>query len=175
LDVAPDDLAPIPSDDLFASDFLPDPVLGAIVGGLIEAHGDELDHLHEFGVQIVWKRKGGGSHGRMRRGRCQSAAGLLKHFSDADFIVWIAADTSREVELTNWQLEALVFHELLFASFKEDKDGVKSPAIKPVDFEVHTAELDRYGLWSAELRAARVAFDQLPLPMTTSPRQRGAA
>jgi hypothetical protein len=66
-----------------------------------------------------------------------------------------------------------VFHELLHCALKEvevkDKDTGETdteyrPALVRHDFELFAAEVEEYGLWTAELRRAKPLFEQAELP-----------
>ena len=59
-------------------------------------------------------------------GRCNRPSGLLRHFSHADFVIWFAANNCRDVAITRWQMEALIFHELKHAKM-EDGEAVLVP------------------------------------------------
>lgn len=156
-----DKYALVPPDKHFEdadSDFLDAGDLREIAVALIGAC-EEFEHLSELVVTCAWKRAGGGSGGRSTLGKCVKAAGLVKYFGQVDFVVWVAADHARDYELTNWQVEALVYHELLHAGVT-DKG---KPSTRGHDYEAFVPEVRRYGAWKADLIHAAAAFRQLSL------------
>lgn len=107
-----------------------------------------------------WKRSGGEAGGRITLGTCKKTSGLLAYETGADFVIWLAADHCRDYGLTNWQVEALVFHELchITRDLKTGKWGTIGH-----DAELFVAELHEYGAWTSELRAVARAARQLEL------------
>ncbi len=154
----PNDRYPVPSEDDFDRDFLPAVELGEIAKALIEKH-PRFKFIGEYcRVVYLWKAEGGDVNGLATLGKCQKPGGLLKLFSDAQFIIWLAADHARVLALTRWQVEALLFHELCHAAWGES--GAK---LRGHDFAGFRAELENYGAWESDLRRAAESFGQLPL------------
>ncbi len=166
----PDEKYPVPRDEAFAGpagglqDFI-DAADLADIGTDLVATRDELRHLGEARIHHRWKLAGGASGGKATLGKCVKASGLVAHYSEADFIVWLAADHCRVLELTRWQVEALLYHELCHAIEALDADG--NPAgwkVRSHDFEGFRSEVERYGLWQADLvEAAHALAPQLEL------------
>lgn len=162
--------AHVPGDAQFKDDddFLESEALAQIGEALID-HWPELRFLQDAEIAYRWKRKGGKSGGRLTLGKCQKTSGALKHFAGVDFLVWIAADHARTYGLTNFQLEALVYHELKHASFEEDEDensptyGTVKFTIRGHDDELFWDELRRYGAWKPELERTGEAYEQIGL------------
>jgi hypothetical protein len=161
----PDGRAPIPWAGQFEDrdgrdlDFIPAPALQDIAIALTDAV-EGFAHLHRAVVKFRWKREGGARAGRATYGKCVKASGLTRHFGDCDFVIWAAADHLRAAQFTNWQLEALVYHELCHIV-----ENPESGALGLVghDWEGFASELARYGAWDASIkRIARIA-QQLPL------------
>lgn len=144
-------------------EFLEAPELESIAGQLL-AECDELDDLEANGASIrfLWKREGGKSQGRETLGKATKMSGLAAHYADCDFVVWLAADHCRARELTNHQIEALVFHELLHCTASETPNGTKFGTVGH-DFEFFASEVQRYGLWREELEKANEACAQRSL------------
>jgi hypothetical protein len=171
----------VPPDSHFGEeqDYRESEQLEALAWEVINRH-PEFHWLRDFQggaeIHVVWKRKGGKSKGKATFGTCTKPSGMLKFYAKADYIIWIAADHLRESGWTNFQLEALVYHELKHCEPVIDDDP-KSPTageiigygLKTHDSEVFFSELVRYGAWNqsrADLRDtwAQVALNAGPTP-----------
>lgn len=119
----------------------------------------ELEPLREAAIRYLWQKSGGTSAGKAVLGRCRRPRGLLAKFCAADFIITISADHVTTAQLTRFQMEALVFHELCHASM----DQQKGARLLPHDYEGFNAEVTHYGAWRPDLQRAQVAFSQLQL------------
>lgn len=148
-----------------------EPDFDAQGGEFIEAQGcekigealiqsrDSFASLRDAHVLYLWKRKGT-TKPKMVLGRCNRPSGLLGYYSQADFIIWFAANNCRDNGITRWQMEALIFHELKHAKME---DGVA--VLVPHDCEVFAEEIDRYGLWKRDLQPIAAAVSNaLTLP-----------
>ncbi|MDP9351671.1 MAG: hypothetical protein M3P51_09055 [Chloroflexota bacterium] len=159
----PDAPADIPSGAFFEDndnpDFLPAFEPTVIAGKLIETC-PELKHLREMSVTVLWKRKGGASAGKYTLGTCRRASGLVRHFSKTDFIVTLSADHLYVFKFTNWQLEALIYHELLHTYVEDEKASTVGH-----DCEMFFDEVRRYGVWRMDLEGAAKVFKQVELPL----------
>lgn len=160
----------VPFDGSFLGDddFLKAPELQQIAEHLIATCG-ELDHLDGAPIRYRWKRKGGKSNGADVHGKCTRMSGALRHFSGAEFLIWIAADHVREAGYTNLQLEALMFHELLHIELRVNDDetspdyGEERLVIRAHDAEVFLGELQRYGAWRSDHQALQEQYRQLSI------------
>lgn len=141
-------------------DFLPAPDLHLIASRIIGRY-EELNHMAQYQIAYLWRRKGGTTHGANRLGACQKPSGMLAYFSEVDYVIWLAAD--HLAVATRIQVEASIFHELLHAIEQVDDDGNKTPTIAPHDCEMFGAEIARYGLWRGDLKQMSEAFRQLRL------------
>jgi Putative phage metallopeptidase len=103
-----------------------------------------FESLREAAIVYLWKRNGPEKPRRLL-GKCQRPGGLLAHFAQAHFVVWLAANNC--TGLTNWQIEALVFHELKHAYVGSDGKAVSVPH----DWEGFAEEIQRYGLWKRDI------------------------
>ncbi|MCC6315399.1 MAG: hypothetical protein IT337_15450 [Thermomicrobiales bacterium] len=148
-----DDRAFIP--DMVDVDFMDAPELQVIADGLIGAEA-ALTHLLNCRIAWLWKRKAGGG-GRTAFGKPQMATGMLAHFARADVVLWLGADACQAERLTNRQLEAAVYHELLKIAFDEEKEKYE---LQRPDFAGFAAEIERYGAWRDGLVQAQAAFRQ---------------
>lgn len=166
----PDEPFDIP---LFAGDFADAPELEPIGAALI-ATCEEFALLKwalEEGrhrICYVWKKKAGKNADRAKAGTLAKASGLIKHLSESAYVVTIARDANYGA--TNWQMEALVYHELRHIRIEKavvgkGEDAVIVPQFKvrAHDLEMFDSELSRYGLWRQDLKRAKALFEQAPL------------
>lgn len=139
-------------------DFLPAPEIEKIALALIAEH---FPTLRNVPIDYRWKRRGGKSGGRAVLGKCIKISGLLKHYADVAFVIWLAADNLTAMRATAYQIEALTFHELLHA--ETDEEG--EPTINPHDFEGFAKEIELYGLWKSDAVLMGRAFGAQQLPL----------
>lgn len=167
----PHDRAFIPPDEYFndGDDFLESIELER-VGAALVARYPEFAFLEHATILYRWKRKGGQTKKKNLLGNLQKPTGLLKHFAESDYILWLAADHCRELMLTNLQLEALLYHELCHCWWEEDEDE-KSPtygemklSIRNHDDELFRQEIGRYAPWNDNRKQTLDAFRQIALP-----------
>jgi hypothetical protein len=148
------------ANDFGDADFIVAPDLKVIGEALISGVNGRISELDEAKIVYLWKRKGSESPRRIL-GKCQRPTGLLEYFSGADFVVWLAANNCQG--MTKWQIEAIVFHELMHAGWV---DG--GPVMVPHDCECFAADIQRYGFWKGDLEAIGKASQeamQLPFDM----------
>lgn len=152
----------IPQDGEFdEAGFLAKDDLTKLYDALIKEHAPQLGFLKRFDIAVLWKRKGGMTGGRERLGNAQRPGGLLKHFSSAVFVVWLAADHIRQKEFSDEQIAAALFHQLckLDSTGEEDKPTLQGP-----DIVAFRQEIEHYGPWNPDLTQAAATFQQLKLP-----------
>lgn len=137
-----------------SSDFLEVPALRELSDSLVHEY-EELGFLDGYTLRVLWKAAGGKKGGRAHLGACSVATGLVAFFGIADWVIWLAADHCRELEFTDEQVEALLYHELLHCALKGEKDP--APACVGHDFEGFGAEIRRYGFWNDSSQRARAA------------------
>lgn len=165
LNLVPDAAYPAPQEAQFAGeddeelDFIEARDLWEIGRRLIEDYA-EFEHLRERTVMFLWKRNGGEKHGQAVLGKCVKPSGMVKHFSNADWVIWVAADHCRNYGLTGTQIEAICHHECLHADEKTDKQGNVKLAVRGHDWEGFSQNVQRYGLWQENLKLAAQAFEQ---------------
>lgn len=144
----------VPNDDMFGDEgFFHDEDLEAKAHEVIERHRGLIGWLDARKLAVLWKKTGGAKNGNATLGKCQKPSGLLKFFSDREWVIWLAADHCRERKLTERQVEALLFHELLHPVLADGQ-----PAIRGHDVEAFNDEIREYGLWMSNLVAAGRAF-----------------
>lgn len=151
---------PTPDDQQFNDeDWLVDARLRDLADALIEKH-PELAHLFDMHVEYRWKRTGGTSQGQLTMGKCVKVSGNLKAaWPGADFLIWLAADHCHNLETTDYQVRAYLFHELLHTGVNEKG----KPMLRPHDWQGFDSELREFGLYDQYLQAAGAAFQQLAL------------
>lgn len=141
--------------------FLPAPELEALLETLTQEYPDVFAALEMLTVRILWKAKGGTSHGRAKTAWTVKQSGIGKHFSDCDFVLWVAADHVRELGLN---VRSLLFHEAQHCGWEEGEDGAEG---KPVyvghDFEGFAADITRLDRsdWLDFVSEAADAFRQV--------------
>ncbi len=165
----PDTRFPVPDEKLFRdargrrSDFRPGPDIERIAAALLThpGHSATFRRVHQFKVAYRWKRAGGASGGKMTLGKCVKASGLLREETEVDFYIWLGADTCREAQLTAFQAEALIYHQLLHMGVDEHGKA----RVVPHDFDGFGKEIAAYGLWTPDLTVAGAALEQHRLPL----------
>lgn len=152
---------PVPSDfdfDEVEKDFLTAPDLEDLAKKLYQRYSD-FDHLNpsitdtQFTVTYLWKRKGGESGGKTILGKCVRPTGLLKQLVGTNYVIWVAADSTRG-RLNRRQMEALLFHEMLHTCVGEKGE----PATVGHDFEGFVREIAEYGTWRKDIEPLALAF-----------------
>jgi len=157
-----DELYPVPPDKLFEVDeFVTAPDLEEIAIAIIDSMGG-FGYLAGLNLKYLWQGAGGKSKGKLVLGKCQKPAGLLAKFSNADFIITLAADHHRVLRSTRYQIEANVFHELCHTDLDNEKK-IPEPRLVPHDTEMFCREVEIYGLWREDLDRAAKVFEQLKL------------
>ncbi len=160
----------IPGDEAFEGnpdlgqpdrDFVVARYVERVAAALIARHQGRFRHLRDRKIEYLWRREGGQSKGKATLGRCERPGKLPKYYSEADFIVWLAADNCRAARLDAFQIEALICHELLHAG--ETEKG--KTTIAPHDFEGFIFEIEHYGLWMRDLEPLGRAVQGLQLPL----------
>lgn len=129
----------------FTEDAALEQMLAHLVGAL-----PEMNWLADYDVRVLWKAKGG-----EKLGRCVLATDLVKHYSGAHWVIWIAADHTLTNELTRLQVQALLYHELKHCALK---GLLQRPGIQKHDSEVFVGEVVRFGAWRPELEQLEQAF-----------------
>lgn len=114
--------------------------------------------MEDADVKLWWKLKGGKGGGNVTLGKLQKPSGLLLHFSRADYVVWFAADHCRERNFTNWQILALLYHELCHAA--QDENG--EFAVRGHEYEGFYDEIKLFGGWRENAKAIISVAQKLP-------------
>lgn len=145
------------------TDFLESAELDALKNRLIR-QWPEFSTLKQCSIDILWKAKGGQSGGKLTFGKCSKMSGLAAYYSRETFAIWLAADHVRDHNLTQHQLEALIYHELSHCGWEVDeKTGEMKWMILAHDAAVFFNEITRYGTWQSDLRILRQSYEQMAL------------
>ena len=107
-------------------------------------------------MRWIWKATGGKKGGQSTLGKCVVASGLVEFFGGCDWIIWLGADNCRLAEFGDYQIEALLYHELLHCELAE-KGDTEIPAVRGHDFEGFGREIERYGFWRDSMERAKQA------------------
>lgn len=161
-DGRPDDPFPIPAATEFGQGKYIDAPELAEVGRPLRSNLSEFSHLLPLEIHMLWKLKGGQSAGKPTLGKCVKASDLVGHYSEAHWIIWVAADHCREMSITRLQMEALIYHELSHAG---QDDETMEPKTVGHDVEMFGAEVRMYGLWKDDLKLVAPAFEQARLAL----------
>jgi hypothetical protein len=142
-------------------DYLPAPEIARIAAKLIAGCPDDFKHLADMAIDYRWKRRGGTRAGKATLGTCEKLSAEIRVYTEHRFLICLGADHLRDMRATYFQIEALVYHELLHA--ETDEDG--QPTLAPHDFEGFAREIQRYGLWQHDYVVAARAFAAVQLPL----------
>lgn len=148
---------PVPEDKEFEnseSGFISAPRLEFLASQLIAMYAEKFDHLSRLKIRYAWKRKGGVSKGKAKFGQVQAITGAAQFVSgeQVEYLVWLGADNVRDNKLTEYQVEALLFHELCHFGYSDGEMMLVGH-----DFEGFADELRHYGLWNQSIRAFGIA------------------
>lgn len=170
----PHELFPIPSDTSFEPDdvdgqiddndeYQPSIELMIIGAALIETNID-LHPLKTATIAYLWRRKGGTRAHTLKLGECITPKGITRLYTGLDFIICLSADNCRSTQMTKWQIEALMYHELKHARLTQDEEtGQPKPQLNPHDWEGFADEITKYGAWREDIQPVATAFQQLQL------------
>lgn len=146
-------LYPVPEDTEFEmseSGFISAPGLERLASLLIGCYAEKFDHLSRLKIRYAWKRKGGTSKGKAKFGAVQAITGAAQFVSgeQVEYLVWVGADNVRDNNFTEYQVEALLFHELCHFGFVDGE-----LCLVGHDFEGFADELGYYGLWNQSIKS----------------------
>lgn len=130
---------------------------------LTDRHPDLFDHLDRLSVTYLWRKEGGKSKGLAVFGKCTKPSGLLKLFSESNFVIWLAADHCRDSYYGDAEIEQTLFHEMLHTGVSEPDENTGrggGPQMQPHQLEIFHAEIETYGLDAVILREAAPLFRQ---------------
>jgi hypothetical protein len=154
---APDALYHVPNVIDLGDEFGDANDIERIANALIASADHGLSHLRDVSIGYLWKSKGGKSKGRPTLAKTVKPSGITAYLTDFAFIVWVAADNVDAAALTNWQVEALVYHELssIRVAETDDEDAEETLAIVGPDVQENFDVMRLYGDWNASLQRAQ--------------------
>lgn len=122
-------------------EYIVSPEMQEIAEKVIEEN-DELKHLRGGEVRIGYQLGNGQKkHGDMYVfGDCTKASSKTKAFSNVDFVITFYEPNVRD--LTDWQLERLMFHELLHVGY----GGEDVCSVNPHDVADFRLCIEKWGL-----------------------------
>jgi ssDNA-binding Zn-finger/Zn-ribbon topoisomerase 1 len=119
----------------------------------------EFSYLADARIHFLWKAKGGKSGGREVWGKCKKPGGELAYYSDADYIILFSADHCFKNGLKNWQILALLYHELKHTAVDENGNFTTVGH----EFEGFNDELKLFGAWNHSASEIVKTSRELPL------------
>lgn len=161
----------VPSDADFGEgdEFLDDPALDALLVEVVGSY-ETLRHIEDHGISVraLWKKKGGKGKGALTYGKCVKPSGLLAHFCNVDFVIWLGADNVETESWTSVQIRKLLYHEARHIGWDEGDDEHDPKAVlKAHDLELFLGELADTGAWEGR-RDAMAAETMRPEFLTRS-------
>lgn len=150
----PNEPFPVPDEDRFVNDdgeeaaFIDAPDLRRIARHLID---HKLKFIENLEITYLWRAAGGKHQGRAVFGKCVRPTGLADFALECDLVILVAADHARTYRFTAYQMEALLYHELLHAGVSEKGGAI----LHGHDLEVFRLEIEEYGLWHPDLESAK--------------------
>lgn len=161
----------IPSEAAFedADGFINAPDLAEIGQELIDDEANEIDMLTAFDIRYLWAEKATKRASKPLYATITRPGKLARHLSGGcDFVICAGADALREIEPTSDLMASILYHQLLHISLDSETG---KPALRGPDVAFFHTEIKRRGLWTMELRAARMTMEQMPLPFAASMRR----
>ena len=120
---------------------------------------DEFEPLQTVSMDVFWKQDGGKSRGQLRYGDVILTNPMVSFLTQGtEAIIWLARDWCSIYELTDMQLEQLMYRQLCHLHYTEGKVKKINP-----DFAGFNRELSRYGEETFGLEPLGSAVKQLKL------------
>jgi hypothetical protein len=143
--------------------YLDAPSIADLAERLIESK-EALGDLADLRIVYRWKAKGGTSKGWPKLAGIERVSGQTLAFIAGpapDLLVWLAADTLRESAVTERQIEAILFDQLVSVEWSDgDEDGDPTWRLVGPEVMCHLATLEEYGAFTRKLESAKAAFIQ---------------
>ena len=110
-------------------------------------------HLREARIGFVFRSEAQVSKGRMTLGKCSKVSDKMHPVLDLDFLIWLAKDEYEKMPAE--RRAALIDHELTHITM-----GNSGLTLRDHDVEEFYTIIERYGLWTTDLMAAKAAMDR---------------
>lgn len=159
---------PLPNPNDFFREFLEDDHLDDLVAALIR-HYPQFEPFGDLTIRVLWQKDAGKEDGRLKLGSLSKQNNMTRYLAKVDYVVVVNYKAAAVYELNNWQMEALLFHQLEHIEIAEDDDGEVKLKTRPHDVGLFNAEITTYGAWYLDLANTSNAFQQQPLWDDRSP------
>jgi hypothetical protein len=153
---------PLPNPNEFHREFLEDEHLDELVAALIR-HYPQFEPFGDLTIRVLWQKDAGKEDGRLKLGSLSKQNNMTRYLAKVDYVVVVNYKAAAVYELTNWQMEALLFHQLEHIEIAEDDDGEVKLKTRPHDIGLFNSEIMAYGAWYLDLANTSNAFQQQPL------------
>lgn len=135
------------------TDFLLSADLAEIGRHLIKTYEDDFADIADAEIDYFWKKKGGSTGGKVKLGALQKPSGILRYYSQKDYLMWLAADNL--FHANRFTITAVVFHELLHGWYNP-ANGLYD--LRAHEFEGFSREIDVFGLYKSDMKSIASAF-----------------
>jgi hypothetical protein len=156
------DAFPLPNPNEFHREFLEDEHLDELVARLI-LHYPQFAPFGDLTIRVLWQKDAGKEDGRLKLGSLSKQNNMTRYLAKVDYVVVVNYKAAAVHELNNWQMEALLFHQLEHIEIDETDDGEVKLKTRPHDVGLFNAEIMTYGAWYLDLANTSNAFKQQPL------------
>jgi hypothetical protein len=153
---------PLPNPNDFLREFLEDEHLDKLVAALIR-HYPQFEPFGDLTIRVLWQKDAGKEEGRLKLGSLSKQNNMTRFLAKVDYVVVVNYKAAAVYELNNWQMEALLFHQLEHIEISEDDNGEVKLKTRPHDVGLFNAEITTYGAWYLDLANTSNAFQQQPL------------
>jgi hypothetical protein len=153
---------PLPNPNDFLREFLEDENLESLLEALI-VHYPEFAPFGDLTIRVLWQKDAGKEDGRLKLGSLSKQSNMTRYLANVDYVVVVNYKAAAVYELNNWQMEALLFHQLEHIEIDEDDDGEVKLKTRPHDMALFYAEVLNYGTWTLDLKNTANAFRQATL------------
>lgn len=111
--------------------------------------------LRDARIAFVFRDKAQKQGERFILGQCTKVPAKFQPLLEYDYIIWLSEDDY--AGMTDKQREALIFHELYHIKYNYEAD---SWSIRPHDVQEFSAVIERYGIYSPDVRKVKEAMDK---------------
>ena len=160
-DLVSDEAFPLPDIEEFYGEFLPDESLDALLAA-IRGHFHAFDRFRGLNIKIFWQNDAGKEEGRIKIGSSSKQNSITRYLANVDWVIFVNHKAAAQYGLTNWQMEACVFHQLMHIEVEHEGDAIKLKT-HPHDIGLFHAEVINYGAWYFDLKNTARSFEQAGL------------
>lgn len=120
--------------------------------GLIESYHPVLKSAR---IAFVFRSEAQKQGERYILGQCTKVPAKFQPYLEFDYIIWLSEQDYMGMD--SRQREALIDHELCHCKFSIES---LSWGIRPHDIQEFSAVIERYGIWSPDVRKVKTALDK---------------